>query len=825
MGCGLKEPDMDITKPMTIDEDVLDYSNIAVDSDGYPEWESGEALDQLVILGTSESPYLEVYEQAGNTLTKLDASDVFDVEPTLSITSMEKTPDNRYLFCGTGTWSPIIYVYKRNVNQFKLIQKIQLSGGQLASLSYQDGYLLVGRGGESSTVIPSAFRIYRLANDKLTELNHEITYARRSKWSFDWIADNLAAMPFGSSPLTWEFSMASRSYWSLEGRTLKQITIDDSALLEKYGQLFEPYNGSGLFYKRGGPDWFVIATAANPYTGVGFFTYNEGLQQFDYIYYQTSTHGRPYAVAVPKTGNFCTVGGTQYSSSGVWLIAYSVEPTDLTVTRLSNPTQPGGEVRSLYWDDLGTYLYVGCISTQTTAFQFYSISGTTFTKRTNPSPNVTGSVYAIMHFPASSYLFEDTVYQDSNLYESLVNLNENDPSDDDPWAPAWLNLGKTNRWRMFEEYADSVTEGYAFVDSDFTASRWLTTNVTITSDYASPPPGETGNASFMRETADTGVHHIRKVQTVVRGNYYTASIYVKPHDTNWRYLAINWRSEAFGENNSDIFDPSTGTITQNNSGTATIESIGSGWYKVSTTKQATVNYSGNSVFNFRLSNTSTGTNPSYAGNTNYGLVIWGGQIHDGRIIVKLEKEGVKNIYLGGLDATQVRVERIATSTSTTPLESQLITLGADQTKLLATLATATSSTQLIRVHIYNDGDPAKCAILAIGGDAVELGQTKYEAESSALDFSKKSTDDWGRTFLKQGSYADIIRADVIVDNADYDAVGRALRASRGTNYIWNFNENGTNYESFIVYGFYKDHRRVLRGPNHAIMRLEIQEFT
>lgn len=66
---------------------------------------------------------------------------------------------------------------------------------------------------------------------------------------------------------------------------------------------------------------------------------------------------------------------------------------------------------------------------------------------------------------AGTYALGDVVYKGIELYESLIASNSADPEVGeiaDP--PSWLNLGYINRWRMFDEYTNTVSSDTSSIE-------------------------------------------------------------------------------------------------------------------------------------------------------------------------------------------------------------------------------------------------------------------------------------------------------------------------------------------------------------------------
>lgn len=221
-------------------------------------------------------------------------------------------------------------------------------------------------------------------------------------------------------------------------------------------------------------------------------------------------------------------------------------------------------------------------------------------------------------------------------------------------------------------------------------------------------------------------------------------------------------------------------------------------------------------------------------------------INNGNIVKTIEKAGIENVFLAGLEAQSVRIERtsepifIVDHNGRHPVNYDNAKLAAnvegapwfqeidatDREKMWVELDQPLTDLSKLLIVIRNGGDPAQCAIMAVSGEAITLGKSMYGIESGAMDHSRIDPDDWGRVSLREGIYAATLRPEVLVESADYDWVGRVLKRLRATNCVWDFNGTNTSYERLIVYGFISGpHRDVKRRPGVSTLRLEIREFT
>ena len=152
----------------------------------------------------------------------------------------------------------------------------------------------------------------------------------------------------------------------------------------------------------------------------------------------------------------------------------------------------------------------------------------------------------------------------------------------------------------------------------FDNGAWTKTGTTVSANAGVAPDGTT-TADKWQETAGGNGHVINRSVSVITGTQYTFSVYAKAGENN--YVGL------FGLKNSvgKFFNLSTGAVG-NNIGSApasaTIESVGNGWYRCSITDTETATTSRN----FEIYSSKNGTNWDYSGTLNDGILIWGAQL-------------------------------------------------------------------------------------------------------------------------------------------------------------------------------------------------------
>ena len=185
----------------------------------------------------------------------------------------------------------------------------------------------------------------------------------------------------------------------------------------------------------------------------------------------------------------------------------------------------------------------------------------------------------------------------------------------------------------------SVNEAKASEDLD-NATYWDLTNTTIAGDTETDPKGGT-NSFLLSETVANGGHYILTPSghrpSIGSGETWTQSIFVKKGDgaNAPDIIQLTHTAASFGTQYAN-FDISvgggtSGTVTDSSGGTAGIRYYGNGWYRISWT--ATSTSAGDAWVALILTNNNptAGRAPSYAGQTDANVFIWGAQLEESPI--------------------------------------------------------------------------------------------------------------------------------------------------------------------------------------------------
>lgn len=164
---------------------------------------------------------------------------------------------------------------------------------------------------------------------------------------------------------------------------------------------------------------------------------------------------------------------------------------------------------------------------------------------------------------------------------------------------------------------------------DFTATTgaWTGTNIVPPANDATGPDNVMNSATTLTEdTSASAEHYISKTIVGLAAGTYTSSIFVKMKDTSTR-TKIRLRNLNFvtSGNHAD-FDLSAGTVTKGLSAdSATIENVGSGWFRCSVTSTSTVQAA--AIIRVFLLDDSGAL--SYTGDGASGVLIYGAQLEEG----------------------------------------------------------------------------------------------------------------------------------------------------------------------------------------------------
>jgi hypothetical protein len=157
---------------------------------------------------------------------------------------------------------------------------------------------------------------------------------------------------------------------------------------------------------------------------------------------------------------------------------------------------------------------------------------------------------------------------------------------------------------------------------DFGNAYWVKLRSTITSDDTTSPSGAT-DADKLVEDTSSNTHIVYRLVNVGVTTPVSFSVFAKASERSWIQLECG---DNFTAGSTAYFNLSNGTIgTVGANATASIQSMGNGWYRCVVV--ATPTAIANSGFYVNIA-TANGTR-SYAGDGTSGVFLWGAQVEAG----------------------------------------------------------------------------------------------------------------------------------------------------------------------------------------------------
>jgi hypothetical protein len=163
----------------------------------------------------------------------------------------------------------------------------------------------------------------------------------------------------------------------------------------------------------------------------------------------------------------------------------------------------------------------------------------------------------------------------------------------------------------------------------FSNANWTKSDSSVATNVIIAPDSATSSFTFS-EAATTASHYIGAPSTssLTSGTSYTTTVYAKAGTVGVIQLAYS--STYFGANAYANYDLTNGVLgTVGSASTATITAVGNSWYRISLTAPATLSGTTGSFIVFCNNSATAARFPSYAGNTNSSIYIWGAQLEAG----------------------------------------------------------------------------------------------------------------------------------------------------------------------------------------------------
>lgn len=126
----------------------------------------------------------------------------------------------------------------------------------------------------------------------------------------------------------------------------------------------------------------------------------------------------------------------------------------------------------------------------------------------------------------------------------------------------------------------------------------------------------------------------------------------------------------------------------------------------------------------------------------------------------------------------------------------------------------------VEITISNSGGNAACGACLIGRTQAvgDLG-VQYGARVGITDYSRKEQNIFGEYTIVERAWNKRAEMSVLVSNSQIDGLQALFASLRTTPTLWVGSED---YESLVVYGFYKDFSAVIAYPAYSQMQLDIE---
>lgn len=110
------------------------------------------------------------------------------------------------------------------------------------------------------------------------------------------------------------------------------------------------------------------------------------------------------------------------------------------------------------------------------------------------------------------------------------------------------------------------------------------------------------------------------------------------------------------------------------------------------------------------------------------------------------------------------------------------------------------------------------------GRAKTLAATLIGPTIGVTDYSRKETDEFGNPYILERGFANKGEFDLIIDTPNIDYFVRTLARVRAQPVMFDFNENGTNHDSFRLWGWYRDFTVNLTYATKSYCTIECEQM-
>ncbi len=128
---------------------------------------------------------------------------------------------------------------------------------------------------------------------------------------------------------------------------------------------------------------------------------------------------------------------------------------------------------------------------------------------------------------------------------------------------------------------------------------------------------------------------------------------------------------------------------------------------------------------------------------------------------------------------------------------------------------------VLTITVTSTGGTAKVGSIVLGVQA-NIGDTQYFPSVGIHDYSIKEQDAFGVWSITERTFSKKVSCDIAIETVSIANVQNLLASYRTTALVW---IGSVDYESLIVYGFYKDFSILIGYPDYAICNIEIEGLT
>lgn len=204
------------------------------------------------------------------------------------------------------------------------------------------------------------------------------------------------------------------------------------------------------------------------------------------------------------------------------------------------------------------------------------------------------------------------------------------------------------------------------------------------------------------------------------------------------------------------------------------------------------------------------------------------------ITVVTKTGGVNGIYLAELVGTEVEITlRESTGgavvySHTEILDGSIVTSFYDWFYQPYRQKTEFSLTDLpfhyqsgeLTVTILGTAANRACGVFKVG-ETVDIGATQYGANVSIIDYSRKSTNEFGITSVVQRPYSKRANLDIFTEKADFNKIYTTLAELRAIPAVY-IGSTRPGFEPITIYGYFKDFSITIQYTTANLCSLEIE---